>query len=390
MKILKSMVILMLICVAAILWNATTTEAKSGVSKDGWAYIEYFEGELIVIGVTKKTNGIVPDTINGMPVTEIFEGLSDEDDGYIHCTFKKLASTSLVIPEGVKSVYLGNTSFASVIFPASAEKIELSYLVDIKKLIMDQSNQFYTVHENILYTKDLKALEYCPKSKKEVTVPDGVERISPLAFMCGKQKKVILPESLKEIDTSAFEYSDLEEIVLPEGLIKIGIGAFLGTKIKTIEIPASVSSIEDTAFATCKNLTSVKVKCKVIGEKMFANCENLKKVTLSSKVEEIGIRAFERCNFNSITISENVKKIDFEAFVYVPLKKITIRSNVLVKLGEGAFSQSRTTHGIAVLVPKSKLEDYKKLMKRGGLFNEYNKKIDDYSNTRKGITFKTF
>lgn len=68
-------------------------------------------------------------------------------------------------------------------------------------------NDYFTVVDNVLYTKDMKTLVLYPGgiAQNEFTVPEGVTRIEALAFRENDNlTKVILPESLVSIGHKAF------------------------------------------------------------------------------------------------------------------------------------------------------------------------------------------
>ena len=68
-------------------------------------------------------------------------------------------------------------------------------------------NDYFTVVDNVLYTKDMKTLVLYPGglTQSEFTVPEGVTRIEVLAFRENDNlTKVILPESLVSIGHKAF------------------------------------------------------------------------------------------------------------------------------------------------------------------------------------------
>ncbi len=117
------------------------------------------------------------------------------------------------------------------------------------------------------------------------------------------------------------------------------------TKLKKVKIPAGIKTIGKNAFNKCTNLTSVTMGSDVteIKDSAFAGCTKLIKVTISKKVTTIGKNAFK-----------GDKK----------LKSIVIKSTALKSVKSGAFK------GIAanavIKVPKAKLKEYQKLLKKKG------------------------
>lgn len=82
---------------------------------------------------------------------------------------------------------------------------KLSWTSSLETLILAE-NDYFTVVDNVLYTKDMKTLVLYPGgiAQNEFTVPEGVTRIEALAFRENDNlTKVILPESLVSIGHTA-------------------------------------------------------------------------------------------------------------------------------------------------------------------------------------------
>lgn len=120
----------------------------------------------------------------------------------------------------------------------------------------------------------------------------------------------------------------------------IGDSAFKGcTNLTNVNIPDSVTSIEDWAFAACnlsslifgkelksigqyafisnKNLTSVTFNnnLKIIDKYAFSTCSSLKKIIIPDGVKEIGLCAFNKCTeLENVTIPDSVTSIGGTAF----------------------------------------------------------------------------
>lgn len=136
------------------------------------------------------------------------------------------------------------------------------------------------------------------------------------------------------------------------------------TKFDEFKYFTGVTSIERTAFATCRNLTSITIpnNVKSIGDKSFIFCESLKKVTIPYGVTSIGAVVFDGCenlasislpdsvtiigtgaflgctNLSSITIPRSVTEIRDKAFMECSrLTSIVIPANVTT-IGEGVFA----------------------------------------------------
>lgn len=84
------------------------------------------------------------------------------------------------------------------------------------------------------------------------------------------------------------------------------------------------------------------------------------------KVIAIDKEAFKGENIKSLTIGANVQTIGKSAFQNCKsLKKITIKSTVIKSIGKSAFK--KTAAKATVKVPKAKIKDYQKKLKKAGL-----------------------
>ncbi|MBQ0113967.1 MAG: leucine-rich repeat domain-containing protein, partial [Bacteroidales bacterium] len=102
----------------------------------------------------------------------------------------------------------------------------------------------------------------------------------------------------------------------------------------------SVTSIGDSAFSFCSNLTSITIPNSVtsIGYRAFFCCYGLTSVTIPNSVTSIGDGAFDSCtDLTSITIPNSVTSIGYATFRGCSgLTSVTIPNSV-TSIGQGAF-----------------------------------------------------
>ena len=188
--------------------------------EDG-AVIQGFDGE--------ETSIIIPDNINGLPVTEIAEE-----------AFYQSNLTAIELPESVKKI--GDSAFY-----------------------------------------------YCT-SLVNISMP-GVEEIGAYAFDgCMLLRDVTLPDSLTTIRKNAFaSCTSLKELSLPSSVVDIYPWAFYASGLETLTVPGSVKEIPGSMLYGCDNLYSVILEdgCEIIYEDAFSNCPSLTALYIPESATDI-------------------------------------------------------------------------------------------------------
>ena len=113
----------------------------------------------------------------------------------------------------------------------------------------------------------------------------------------------------------------------------------------------SVTSIGNSAFASCGNLESVTLPDSIIsiGTDAFSWCTALTTVNLGNSVVSIGTGAFGLCTaLTTVNFGNSVVSIGDSAFVYTSLNSVTLPDSI-VSIGAGAFSSC--THLDSVTIP---------------------------------------
>ncbi len=258
--------------------------------------------------------------------------------------FAESVSGEVVVPStlgGYPVTTIGeNAFFASkiidVTIPASVTTIKnkFDYCHSLASINVDEDNPNYSSENGVLFNKDKTELIRYPEKKSETTY--------------------IIPSSVTSIGNSAFRgCSNLTDITLPEGLISIGEWAFeLCPYITSITIPASVTSVGIRAFLLCASLTSINVadgnsnyssengvlfnkdKTELI---QYPMNKHDAEYTIPEGVKIIGDWALCYCKSSTITISSSVTSIGNSSFRFCNnIATITIPSSV-TSIGEHAF-----------------------------------------------------
>ena len=281
--------------------------AETGTKYGDYLYYEVNDdgtGITITDCDTAATDIIIPDRIEGLPVTAIGYG------AFQLC----YDITNINIPYGV--TYIDQYAFM--------------YCNSLEKIYMPDS---------ITYI-GYGAFSSC-KNLRSITIPNSVTYIASGAFgNCTQLKTIFIPDGVEFIGKHAFFdtacYDDINnwtdgafyignylldsdsenmgsECKIRNGTKYITSNAFYGCEqLTTVYIPDSLVSISGAAFAYCKNLKSADIPDGVtyIGPYAFRNCEGLTNVNIPSSVVSIDAYAFYDCsNLTSVNIPSGVISI---------------------------------------------------------------------------------
>ncbi len=214
-----------------------------------------------------------------------------------------------------------------------------------------------------------------------VTIPQSITHIGLSAFYgCDALETVVFNSNLTQIGEKAFcsckklasiTFADnsvggigvqsfafcsaLEELVLPEGLLTVGSKAFYNCiALNDVTVPSTLTSIGATAFGTCENLATARIKsisswCNVsLGSadaspvawatSVYVNGHPIgEELTIPDGIEEIkGFTFYSLDGVKNIYLPESVKAIGNSAFAYGTFEKISLNEG-LERIGEKAF-----------------------------------------------------
>ena len=213
--------------------------------------------------------------------------------------------TSLTLPSSLQSIgdraFLGCTSLSSLTLPSSLQSIGNGAFWNCSSLT------------SLTLPSSLQSIGNgafsCCNSLTSLTLPSSLQSIEGGAFtgctslrsvICNKFYKVIGQMLLSADGTQVIAYwGENSEVTIPEGVQSIGNSAFSSCKsLSSLTLPSSLQSIGDNAFGGCYSLTSLTLPSSLqsIGDYAFYDCNSLTSLTLPSSLQSIGDSAFEYCN----------------------------------------------------------------------------------------------
>lgn len=316
------------------------------------------------------TTAVVPNTFNGLPVTNIKKGAFEEctkltsitlpfvgvsaniEDGTEKALFGYIFGTRngnttqyldgmsyrFGIPQTLRKItitggYIPKSAFDGISFVTDI--IIESPVTDIKENAFNNCKNltniiFPETLENIegelRYLNNIKKIDlsHCTNLKtfgyimefeklEEVIFPKNVESI--LGFRsCFNLSKIVMPETLNEMGEGfLYDCPSVTEFTIPNGIKKLGMNAFINSSLKEIVIPDSVEEIDWYAFYCCHNLEKVTMSNSLLtlGGYAFSSCEKLKEISLPSTLTSVGDEIFAYCSsLEKITIPFLGKLLD--------------------------------------------------------------------------------
>jgi hypothetical protein len=320
---------------------------------------------ITITGYSRWATGAVdiPEVIAGKPVTNIGEYAFYNRTGLTSVSipfsvtrigdwaFAYCGLNSMSIPTGVTSIgdlaFYNCTFMASVTIPASVTSIGNSAFRDCASL------KNVTIPHSVTSIGG-SAFWLCDRLEAIIVDPANPNYSSLGGILFSKAQDVLIqyprgihgsysiPSSVTTIDEFAFASCyNLTSVTIPSSVTSIGNSAFSSCVLKSVTIPDSVTSIGDYAFAYGTHyLTTVTIGDSVstIGERAFHECYRLTSVTIPASVTSMGDRAFSNCyGLTSVIIENGASSIGDEAFYACRnLTSVTIPSSV-TSIGDSAF-----------------------------------------------------
>jgi hypothetical protein len=357
-------------------------------------------GALTIIGYNGVSGVVViPNMINGLPVTSIADGALSYSSLLTSVTLGTNINSignqafydcpnlwNVVISDSVTNIgdyaFCSCSRLTSITIPGGVTNIgqdALAGCIRLGTITVDPRNPTYSSVDGVLFDKNqITLIQYPPgKAGNHYTIPNSVTSIGDSAFSscyslsgvslgsnitiigddafegCSSLANVTIPYSVISIGNQAFSgCSSLASVKLGGAVASIGIQAFEFTELTNITIPAGVTNIGDAAFGYCLSLTDIDVQSNntiyssadgVLFDKSYRTLVQYPGgkaggYTIPNTVTNVGNCAFFACtNLSSVTIPDSVASIGTMAFYYcVNLIDVTIPDGI-TNIGQDAF-----------------------------------------------------
>ena len=142
--------------------------------------------------------------------------------------------------------------------------------------------------------------------------------------------------NIKVIGPGAFsECFYLKQVTIPEGVERIEELAFRNCQsLREIELPDSINYIGYSAFGDCESLWNIKLpnRLQVIPNRMLGGCKSLRSLTIPDSVTEIGSSAFLLCtSLKNLILSANLSEIGDSVLLWTSKKMNIVYNNTIEK-----------------------------------------------------------
>ncbi len=255
---------------------------------------------------------------------------------------------------------------------------------NLKSITVAEDNKVYSAVDGVLYNKAQTEIWYVPNAMSgNVIIPNTVAEIDSYTFLgCDKIESVTLPSGLTTIKRDTFTgIESLKGVTIPSSVTTIEYESFdnleyvnitdlsawcnmdfeenynplveadlylNGEKVTDLVIPNSVKVIKSNVFLACKSIKTLTFEensqLEKIEDGAFFSCGNLTSVIFPNSLANIEDSAFYYCpKLKDLHIPEGVKTIGEDAFSECDLlQSVNIPASVTV-IGKGAF------HGCDIL-----------------------------------------
>ena len=268
-----------------------------------------------------------------------------EDEAFFDCN----NLTSIRIPHNI--THIGRSAFYGC---TNLQIVNITDLTSWCNINFEEwgSNPLHYAHQLYLNGEEIK----------DLIIPETVDRIRKFSFSsCNSINSITIPESVTTIEDEAFYYcSGLTALTIPKSVTSIGLTAFryccglLSVQVETgnrkydsrNDCNAIIETATNTLAVGCQN-TRIPSSVTSIGNSAFYGCLNLSSISIPNSITSIGIWAFSDCkSLHTVTIPESVTSIGMGAFHYGGLTSVVVKREIPLELEpiNSAFPSSATLY----------------------------------------------
>ena len=380
--------------------TAAGPQTTRATSSNGFTYTLTDEGAVITGFSGSGENVVIPETIDGYPVVNVYLAYSSKiisitlpnsitsltGSAFYQCN--KL--TTVILPDTLveigSSAFRYCTALTTIELPASLKRIYGSAFSDctnLETVLIPQSIEW--IHDYAFY--NCNKLTYNNRYDQAYYLGDAENPYTVLMAVASTDiTAVTIHPDTKVIFANAFSgCTGLTEVVIPDGVTCIGYGAFAGCSgLKSLVLPFvgnarypvqdqsaypmgyifsktnyTGATADGSGYYIPDSLRLVTVKGGEIGYKAFYNCKNLTQIVLGDGVTGIDRTAFLGCvGLTSIKLPNGVTHIGQEAFRgCTQLKEVQIDGN-LTEIGYGAFRDCSALTDLQLMAGLTSIGDY--------------------------------
>lgn len=275
---------------------------------------------------------------------------------------------SLDIPNNVKIIDrfpFAKASFEKISIPNSIADLSastFSFADNLIEIQIEESNSYFVIEDDVIYTKDKKVLLYCPPHKAGVfEIPEGVVTIAAAAFRdCTQLSHIYISNKVSRIEEAAFlRCSSLQSITIPDTINKIPNLAFAMCKSLTcVSIPNSIIEIGKSAFNGCCSLIRLDLPhTATLLESVCSGCTSLTEIHMPNQ-SSIPFGTFRGCtSLITIQLPSSIAKIEDYAFSNCSSLSEIVFDGTSIDIGKHVFAGCSSLKRLT-LPPSSEISAY--------------------------------
>lgn len=330
--------------------------------KYNYTYLISDEKAMIISYNGKDEHVVIPETLDGYPVTELLSCAFSGNDRIISVTFPKtmerIGDEVFYDCDNLKTVNLnsGLKSMGTAVFCwTGIERIVIPEgITELREFALGQCRLLESVTAKGV-TKIGKQALFCDFKLSSVEFSDDLNYIGYLAVSgCRNLKSIgVTGEKITYLGEEAFYGTPIENYTLSDKITAIPNGCFGDTAISEFTIPDTVTSIGRFAFSQCKLLAKIEIPDSVteIGEEAFYDATALSgTLTIDKNIKKLGSKVFGNTGYTKLYFNAPECELKEDTFAYVDFEVIEI-GNEITKIPDNCFvGQERVEY---IIIPDS-------------------------------------